>query len=112
MPAPKVLGAESADLQPRCPLAALPNTSAQPHAHSPTPAAPAPRAPHPPCFSLQVLTRLHDLIIPALSNPLLLSDFLTHSLDKGEGGRACRAAGTGLQTEGLDVALHTQPVQG
>ena len=31
----------------------------------------------------RVLTRLHDIVIPAVFNPLLLSDFLTHSLDKG-----------------------------
>lgn len=29
-----------------------------------------------------ILSRLHDLIIPALINPLLLSDFLTHALDR------------------------------
>ncbi len=32
----------------------------------------------------RVLTRLHDIIMPALFNPLLLADFLTHSLDRGE----------------------------
>ena len=31
----------------------------------------------------RVLVRLHDLVIPHLSNPLLLSDFLTASLDRG-----------------------------
>lgn len=31
----------------------------------------------------KVLVHLHDLVIPACFNPLLLSDFLTHSLDKG-----------------------------
>lgn len=30
-----------------------------------------------------LLTKLHDTIIPALINPLLLSDFLTHALNKG-----------------------------
>ena len=30
-----------------------------------------------------LLTRLHNTIIPALVNPLLLSDFLTHALDRG-----------------------------
>jgi len=29
------------------------------------------------------LSRLHDLVIPNLTTPLLLSDFLTHSLDRG-----------------------------
>lgn len=32
----------------------------------------------------KVLVHLHDLVIPACFNPLLLSDFLTHSLDKGD----------------------------
>ncbi len=31
----------------------------------------------------RVLTRLHDAVLPAVFNPLLLSDFLTYSLDKG-----------------------------
>lgn len=31
----------------------------------------------------KVLTHLHDVIIPSLINPLLLSDFLTHALDRG-----------------------------
>lgn len=31
----------------------------------------------------KALSRLHDLVIPNLVDPLLLSDFLTHSLDKG-----------------------------
>lgn len=49
----------------------------------------------------RVLTRLHDLIIPAVFNPLLLSDFLTHSLDRG--ALACQyniagvAAGPGVR---------------
>jgi U3 small nucleolar RNA-associated protein 19 len=30
-----------------------------------------------------LLTRLHNTIIPALINPLLLSDFLTHALNRG-----------------------------
>ncbi len=30
-----------------------------------------------------LLTKLHDTIIPALINPLLLSDFLTHALNRG-----------------------------
>ena len=30
-----------------------------------------------------LLTRLHNTIIPSLVNPLLLSDFLTHALDRG-----------------------------
>jgi U3 small nucleolar RNA-associated protein 19 len=30
-----------------------------------------------------LLTRLHNTIIPSLINPLLLSDFLTHALDRG-----------------------------
>ena len=31
----------------------------------------------------KTLSRLHDLVIPNLTVPLLLSDFLTHSLDRG-----------------------------
>lgn len=31
----------------------------------------------------KILSRLHDLVIPNLTTPLLLSDFLTHSLDRG-----------------------------
>ena len=31
----------------------------------------------------RVLVRLHDLVIPHFSNPLLLCDFLTASLDQG-----------------------------
>lgn len=31
----------------------------------------------------RVLVRLHDLVIPHLTNPLLLSDFLTASLNRG-----------------------------
>lgn len=38
----------------------------------------------------RVLVRLHDLVIPHLSNPLLLCDFLTASLDQG--AHACQAA--------------------
>lgn len=31
----------------------------------------------------KILTRIHDLVIPNLTSPLLLADFLTHSLDRG-----------------------------
>jgi U3 small nucleolar RNA-associated protein 19 len=31
----------------------------------------------------QVLLKLHSEVLPALVNPLLLSDFLSHSLDRG-----------------------------
>lgn len=32
---------------------------------------------------LQVLIKLHSDVLPAMTNPLLLSDFLTHALDHG-----------------------------
>ncbi|KAK9824409.1 hypothetical protein WJX72_010079 [[Myrmecia] bisecta] len=41
------------------------------------------RMPLPEDIYRKVLVKLHDGVIPHLAEPLLLSDFLTHSLDKG-----------------------------
>jgi U3 small nucleolar RNA-associated protein 19 len=41
------------------------------------------RLPLPDDVYRKVLARLHDLVIPALTEPLRLSDWLTHSLDRG-----------------------------
>ena len=41
------------------------------------------RCPLPTDVYRKLLARLHDLVIPNLTTPLLLSDFLTHSLDRG-----------------------------
>lgn len=41
------------------------------------------RLPLPPQLLKQVLVQLHTSVMPALSNPLLLADFLTSCLDQG-----------------------------
>ncbi|CAG9467623.1 unnamed protein product [Pedinophyceae sp. YPF-701] len=41
------------------------------------------RAPMPADIYCNVLAALHEAVIPAMANPLLLSDFLTRSLDRG-----------------------------
>lgn len=60
--------------------------------------------PIPPCFVLQVLLKLHADVVPSLLNPLLLSDFLTHSLNRGglEGMLALNGIFTLVTRHGLE----------
>ena len=52
----------------------------------------------------QVLLKLHSEVLPALSSPLLLSDFLSHSLDQGgfEGMLALNGIFTLVTKHGLE----------
>ena len=38
----------------------------------------------------RVLVKMHDTVIPAMPNPLLLADFLSTSVDQGESPSTCR----------------------
>lgn len=53
---------------------------------------------------LQVLLKLHADVLPSLFNPLLLSDFLTHSLNRGglEGMLALNGIFTLVTRHGLE----------
>jgi hypothetical protein len=42
-----------------------------------------PARPHPPCTPLQVLIKVHSAVIPNVTDPLLMADFLTHSIGQG-----------------------------
>jgi hypothetical protein len=42
-----------------------------------------PPPPPPPALPLQVLIKVHSVVIPNVADPLLLADFLTHSIDQG-----------------------------
>lgn len=52
----------------------------------------------------QVLLKLHSDVLPAMSSPLLLSDFLTHALDQGgfEGMLALNGLFTLVTRHGLE----------